>query len=74
MSRRAKRKDKVNNKVISKLIIVAVFLGLIFWVLNITPNYINDKITNKVNLVINNNNVTKSLKKDILIENSLKKR
>ena len=71
MSRRAKREDKVNNKVISKLIIVAVFLGLIFWVLNITPNYINDTITNKINLVINNNNVTKSLKKDILIENSV---
>ena len=71
MSRKAKREEKVKNKVISKLIIVAIFLGCIFGVLKIAPNYVNEEITNKTNLIINNSNVTKSLKKDIIVENGI---
>lgn len=71
MSRKAKREEKVKSKIISKLIIVAIFLGLIFVVLKFAPNYVNDEITNKSNLIINNSNVTKSLKKDIIIENGV---
>ena len=69
MSRRAKREEKENKKIISKLIIVALFLGIVYLVLKIAPNYFNNEITDKSNLVINNSNVTKSLKKDIIIEN-----
>lgn len=71
MSRRAKREAKVKSKIISKLIIVAIFFGLVFWVLRITPNYVNTDIADKTNLVINNNNVTSSLKKDVVIENGI---
>ena len=71
MSRRAKREAKVKSKIISKLIIVAVFLGLVFWTLKITPNYVNIDITDKTNLVINNNNITSSLKNDVIIENGV---
>lgn len=71
MSRKAKREEKVKNKIISKLIIIAIFLGLIFVVLKFAPNYVNDGIEDKANLVINNSNVTKSLKKDIIIENGV---
>lgn len=71
MSRRAKREAKVKSKIISKLIIVAIFFGLVFWVLKITPNYVNTDIADKTNLVINNNNVTSSLKKDVVIENGI---
>ena len=69
MSRRAKREEKEKSKIISKLIIVALFLGIVYLVLKIAPNYFNNEITDKSNLVINNSNVTKSLKKDIIIEN-----
>ena len=71
MSRRAKREAKVKSKIISKLIIVAIFFGLVFWVLKITPNYVNTDIVDKTNLVINNNNVTSSLKNDVVIENGI---
>ena len=71
MSRRAKREAKVKSKIISKLVIVAIFFGLVFWVLKITPNYVNTDIVDKTNLVINNNNVTSSLKNDVVIENGI---
>lgn len=71
MSRKAKREEKVKNKIISKLIIVAIFLGCVFGILKLAPNYVNDEIIDKTNLVINNSNVTKSLKKDIIIENGI---
>ena len=63
MSRKAKREEKVKSKVISKIFVVAIFLGLVFSVLKFAPNYINTDITDKTNLVINNSNVTESLKK-----------
>ena len=71
MSRKAKREEKVKSKIISKLIIVAIFLGLVFFVLKVAPNYVNDDITDRANLVINNSNVTKDLKKDLMIENGI---
>ena len=71
MSRRAKREEKVKSKIVSKILIVAIFLGVVYWVLSIAPNYINDDIIDKANLVINNSNVTKDLKKDIIIENNV---
>ena len=71
MSRRAKREEKIKSKIFSKLIVVAIFLGLVFFVLKVAPNYINEEISDKANLVINNSNVTKSLKKDLIIENGI---
>lgn len=71
MSRRAKREEKVKSKVISKLFIVAIFLGLIFLVLKFAPNYVNTDITDKTNLIINNSNVTSDLKKDIIIQDGI---
>ena len=70
MSRKAKRaEEKVKSKIFSKIIIVAIFLGLAFFVLKVAPNYVNDDITDVANLVINNSNVTKDLKKELIIEN-----
>lgn len=71
MSRKTRREEKVKNKIISKLIITITFLGLVFTILKFAPNYINNDILDKANLVINNNNVTKSLKKDIIIEDGV---
>ena len=71
MSRRAKREEKIKSKILRKLIVVAIFLGLVFTVLKVAPNYINTEITDKINLVINSSNVTKDLKKDVIIENGV---
>ena len=72
MSRRGKREaEKVKSKIFSKIIIVAIFLGLVFFVLKIAPNYVNTEIADKTNLVINNTNVTDVLKNDVIIENGV---
>lgn len=71
MSRREKREEKVKSKILLKIVVVAIFLAVIFWILKVTPNYINTEITNKINLVINNSNVTKDLKKDVIIRDGV---
>ena len=71
MSRRAKREEKVKSKIFSKLIVVAIFLGLVFFILKVAPNYVNNEITDKANLIINNSNVTRDLKKALIIEDGI---
>ena len=72
MSRRGKREaEKVKSKIFSKIIVVAIFLGLVFFVLKVMPNYVNTEISDKTNLVINNTNVTDVLKNDVIIENGI---
>ena len=46
-----------------------ILLLLSLFILEKAPNYKNRDITDKTNLVINNNNITAYLKKDIIIEN-----
>ena len=72
MSRRAKREEeKVKGKWLYKFIVVALFVAAVFFVLKYAPNYVNIEIADKVNLVINNSNVTGDLKKDVFIENGV---
>lgn len=71
MSRREKREEKVKSRILLKIVVVAIFLAVVFWILKITPNYINTEITNKANLVINNSNVTKDLKNDVIIRDGV---
>ena len=66
MSRR--EKSKVKNNWIFKVIVVAVFLILVILVLKISGNYVRNDIVGKINLIINNSNVTEDLKKDIFID------
>ena len=65
-------KEKENNKkglkMFSKIVTVAIFIILISVVINIAPNYVRDELKGKVNLIINNSNVTKSLKNDVYID------
>lgn len=51
-----------------KIIVVVLFMFLVVTVINIAPNYIRNEITDRVNLIINNNNVTKSLKFDVFLD------
>ena len=69
MSRREKRMEKRNSKTFRKLVIVFLFLICIVFVLKYAYNYVKNDVTGKMNLVINNNNITRSLKKDIFREN-----
>jgi len=71
MSRREKRMEKQSNKTFRKLLIVAIFLVASIFVLKYAYNYVRDDVADKANLVINNSNVTTSLKRDVFIENGV---
>jgi len=72
---RSKKSDKKPKfslfKLIRNIIIVAISLLLALFILEKAPNYKNRDITDKTNLIINNNNITAYLKKDVIIENDV---
>lgn len=64
-------KRRMNNKLKKRLLIsilVIIVLIILFYIIN---NYIIFGKNKKINLVINNNNITSNLKNDILIENNV---
>lgn len=62
-------KEKKKGNILVKLIIVALFLTAVGVIINIAPNYIQEtNIEGKINLIINNNNVTGSLKHDVIVD------
>ncbi len=65
---RAKREKKENSNWIVKFVVVAIFLGAIAILLNLAPNYIRKKATGKIEVIINNNDVTNSMKLDAFVE------
>jgi len=65
---RAKNEVKEKSKWFRKIIIIAIFISLIAVVINLAPNYIRKEITGKVNVIINNNDVTESMKFDIFVD------
>ena len=72
MARREKKVEKKqSNKTFRKMFIVALFLIFIIFVLKYAYNYVRNDITDKTNLIINNSNVTDSLKQDLFIENGV---
>lgn len=71
MSRAEKRMEKTSNKTFRKLIIVALFLIVCIVVLKYAYNYERNDVIGKTNLIINNNNVTTSLKKDVFVEDNI---
>lgn len=63
--RKDRRKEKKIN--IPNIIKVVIFLILIIFVFNVSPNYVRNERKDKINLIINNNNVTVRLKNDLYI-------
>ena len=62
---------KINiPRLILRIVIVAIALGLMIFAIKIAPNYAKDEFANKTNLVINNNNITRNVKNDIIIEDN----
>lgn len=71
MSRREKREEKQGNKILLKIIIVAIFLVGVLVSLKYAQNFLRDDIVGKTNVIINNSNVTGDLKKDVIVENGV---
>ena len=65
------RKKKEKRIYIYKIIVTIILALAIMWILNIAQNYIRNEISDKTNLVINNGNVTKSLKNDVIVEDGV---
>ncbi|MBR1802636.1 MAG: hypothetical protein IJ777_01505 [Clostridia bacterium] len=63
--------NKQGNKIMIKIIVVAIFLALVILVLMKAKNYLKDDVNGKTNLIINNSNVTTSLKRDVFIEGGI---
>ena len=55
-----------------KIAIVVGILIIVAAILIIVPNFKKDKNEGKVNFILNNNNVTSKLKKDIFIDENTK--
>ena len=71
MSRIEKREKKESNKTLRKLLIVAIFLIGVLYTLKYAYNYVRNDVTDRTNLIINNSNVTTSLKKDLYIQDGV---
>ncbi len=66
---RKKRRRKILHA-IKRTIISVIALCFVAILINLAPNYEKNYLDGKINLIINNNNITKSLKTDILVENN----
>ncbi len=71
MSRREKREEKQGSKIFLKIIIVAIFLASVVFSVKYAQNFLRDDLEGKTNLIINNNNVTADLRKDVIVENGM---
>ena len=60
-------KERVLHAVRRTSIAICIMVVIIY-LINISPNYIVEKITKKTKVIINNNNVTSSLRSDIFID------
>ncbi len=60
--------NKGKKHFIRNIIISLIALGIVTFILMVAPNYTRNDITNRTNLIINNNNVTSVLKRDIFID------
>ena len=63
------RKKQKTNK-LYKIVVVAIFIIIVAVIINLAPNYIRKKITGKINIIINNNNVTESMKFDAFVSDN----
>ena len=68
MKNNSKHEQKNTGKMIRNVIIAILFVVAIAIVLNIAPDYIRNDEIDKTNLIINNNNVTSKMDKDVYID------
>ena len=71
MSQNKRMKTSTKKFYIYKVIVTAIFAVCMVFILKKAPNYIRNDIEDKTNLVINNSNITKNLKNDVIVENDI---
>ena len=65
------KEEKINiPRLILRIVIVVIALLLLLFIIKIAPNYAKDEFADEINLIINNNNITRNLKSDIIIEDN----
>lgn len=63
---------KSGLKIVAKIVVVLIFLAVIVGVFYIaSKNYVTHEIKDKVNFIINNSNVTSSLKADVFVQDGV---
>lgn len=67
--RRRKKKVRISH-VIRRTSIIAVALAIIIFLIKYAPNYVKEANQLGVKLIINNNNVTKTIKKEIIFKDN----
>lgn len=67
-NKKPKNKKIIKDNILKRIMIVLILLAITVFVLIKSENYIKEKTDGKINLIINNKNVTERLKNDILIE------
>ena len=65
---KTKKEGKQKANILLKIVIIAIFLALVAAVINLAPNYIRNEIKDKMNIIINNNDVTTIMKFDAFVE------
>ena len=66
-----KKETKINvPRLILRIVIVALALLLLLFIIKIAPNYTKDEFADRINLVINNNNITRNVKSEIIIDDN----
>ena len=66
-----RKKDNRIYHALRRIMISTIFLFAVAISINLAPNYEKSDLDKKLNLIINNNNITKSLKSEIVIENNM---
>ena len=64
---KAEKKVKI-FKMILRISVVLLALAIMLFVIKVAPNYKKDEFADRTNLVINNNNITRNLKADVIVE------
>lgn len=70
MKKKNKKVVKVEHA-IRRITIIAILLAAIIFLITVAPNYVKEANSDKINLIINNNNITGRLKNDIVVENGI---
>ena len=65
---KTKKEGKQKANILLKIVIIAIFLALVAAVINLASNYIRNEIKDKMNIIINNNDVTTSMKFDAFVD------
>lgn len=65
------KEEKINiPRLILRIVVVAIILGLMIFAIKIAPNYARDEFADRTNLIINNNNITRNVKSNVIIEDN----